>query len=52
MKRFVALTRKINLIILGSLVVGVGVVIAYFAFTKITTMVEAPEDPQSRGGWL
>ncbi len=34
MKRFVPLTRKINLIIISSLVVGVGIVIAYFAFTQ------------------
>lgn len=34
MKRFVPLTRKINLIIVSSLVVGVGIVIAYFAFTQ------------------
>jgi hypothetical protein len=34
MKRFVPLTRKINLIIVSSLVVGVGIVIVYFAFTQ------------------
>jgi class 3 adenylate cyclase len=34
MKRYVPLTRKINLIIVSSLVVGVGIVIAYFAFTQ------------------
>jgi adenylate cyclase len=34
MKRFVPLTRKINLIIIFSLTVGVGVVIAYFAYSQ------------------
>ncbi|UCF96047.1 MAG: adenylate/guanylate cyclase domain-containing protein [Spirochaetaceae bacterium] len=34
MKRFVPLTRKINLIIVASLVIGVGVVITYFAYTQ------------------
>jgi adenylate cyclase len=40
MKRFVPLTRKINLIIVGSLVVGVGAVIAYFAFTQNLSLRE------------
>jgi len=34
MKRFGPLTRKINLIIIASLVVGVGIVISYFAYTQ------------------
>jgi len=43
MKRFVPLTRKINLIIVGSLVVGVGVVIAYFAFTQNLSLRETSQ---------
>jgi adenylate cyclase len=40
MKRFVPLTRKINLIIVSSLIVGVGIVIAYFAFTQNASLRE------------
>jgi HAMP domain-containing protein len=40
MKRFVPLTRKINLIIIISLVVGVGIVIAYFAYTQNLGLLE------------
>ena len=43
MKRFVPLTRKINLIIVSSLVVGVGVVIAYFAFTQNLSLRETSQ---------
>jgi hypothetical protein len=40
MKRFVPLTRKINLIIICSLVVGVGIVIAYFAYSQNLSLRE------------
>jgi adenylate cyclase len=40
MKRFVPLTRRINLIIIGSLVVGVGVVISYFAYSQNLSLRE------------
>lgn len=43
MKRFIPLTRKINLIIVSSLVVGVGVVIAYFAFTQNLSLRETSQ---------
>ena len=48
--RFVPLTRKINLIIVTSLIVGVGVVIAYFAFAQnrgLGQMAEANLSQQS-----
>jgi adenylate cyclase len=43
MKHFVPLTRKINLIIVSSLVVGVGIVIAYFAFTQNLSLRETSQ---------
>jgi adenylate cyclase len=43
MKRFVPLTRKINLIIVSSLVVGVGIVIAYFAFSQNLSLRETSQ---------
>jgi class 3 adenylate cyclase len=43
MKRFVPLTRKINLIIISSLVVGVGIVIAYFAYTQNLSLRETSQ---------
>ena len=43
MKRFVPLTRKINLIIVSSLVVGIGVVIAYFAFSQNLSLRETSQ---------
>lgn len=44
MKRHVPLTRKINLIIVVSLVVGVGIVIAYFAFTQNVNLRETTQE--------
>ena len=43
MRRFVPLTRKINLIIVISLVVGIGIVIAYFAFAQNRSLAETAE---------
>jgi hypothetical protein len=40
MKRFVPITRKINLIIVSSLVAGVGIVTVYFAFTQNLSLRE------------
>jgi adenylate cyclase len=43
MRRFVPLTRKINLIIVISLVVGIGIVIAYFAFAQNRSLAKSAQ---------